>query len=61
MTFKIGILKNSAIFTGKQLCQSFFSIKLNSFFYTTPLVTVSQLSATALLIWHSHKKLGNQT
>ena len=31
MLFKIGILKNFAIFTGKHLCWSFFLIKLQAF------------------------------
>ena len=31
MFFKIGVLKNFAIFTGKYLCQSLFLIKLQAF------------------------------
>ena len=31
MFFKIGVLKNVAIFTGKNLCWSFFLIKLQTF------------------------------
>ena len=44
MLFKIGVLKNFAIFTGKHLYWSLFLIKLQAVFYRTPLLAASVFS-----------------
>ena len=57
MFFKIGVLKNFAIFTGKRLCWP-----LQAFFYRTPTVTASRFSRQQILFsaesgiycWQSH-------
>ena len=46
MFFKIGVLKNFAIFTGKRLCWP-----LQAFFYRTPTVTASRFSRQQILFW----------
>ena len=60
MFFKIGALKNFAIFTGKHLCWP-----LQAFFYRTPIVTASTFSRQQILFsgesgiycWPSHRFL----
>ena len=60
MFFKIGILKNFAIFTGKHLCWP-----LQAFFYRTPTVAASGFSREQILFlaesdiycWQSHRLL----
>ena len=36
LLFKIGVLKNYAVFTGKHMCWSLFLIKFQAFTFTTP-------------------------
>ena len=60
MFFKIGALKNLAVFTGKHLCWP-----LHAFFYRTPIVTASTFSRQQILFsgepgiycWPSHRYL----
>ena len=64
MFFKIGVLKNFAIFTGKQLyrqetpTQIFFceytEIFMNIYFHRTPLVAVSVLYLPAVILSFTH-------
>ena len=53
MFFKIGVLRNFAIFTGKHMCWSLFLIQnITKFFYRTPPVTASVLPLSGQTITH---------
>ena len=56
MFFKIGVLKNFANFTGKQLCWSIFLIKLQAFRPTTLLKR--DFKGTLMQIWKSPYMFG---